>query len=195
MAALVAGGAGDAVGLVAAAVDWSGQALRVGRAMNEVMWNQPATQRNVAQLRADGCRIIEPAEGWQACRTEGIGRLAEPVVIIEAVREILAGRSAATGRSDLQQFDTAISGRGVVGMASSIARVGRRGPSVLVLGAENRALASALGLPTLNVEARTLIKRLTLIATDGTIEKVFYPVFPPHKNSDDVIAWLQASSR
>lgn len=39
----------------------------------------------------------------------------------------------------------------------------------------------------------TLIKRLTLIATDGTIEKVFYPVFPPHKNPDDVVAWLQAS--
>ena len=64
-----------------------------------------------------------------------------------------------------------------------------------VLSDENRAFASALRLPTLNVEAMTLIKRLTLIATDGTIEKVFYPVFPPHKNSDDVIAWLQASGR
>jgi len=37
----------------------------------------------------------------------------------------------------------------------------------------------------------TMIKRLTLIATDGVIRKVFYPVFPPHKNPDDVIAWLQ----
>ncbi len=97
LARLVAGRADDAVCLIAAAVDWSRQALLLAPSMNEVMWNQPATQRNVAQLRADGCRIIEPAEGWQACRTEGIGRLAEPVVIIEAVREILAARSAATG--------------------------------------------------------------------------------------------------
>jgi peroxiredoxin len=62
-----------------------------------------------------------------------------------------------------------------------------------VLSDENLAFASALRLPTLTVEAMTLIKRLTLIATDGTIEKVFYPVFPPHKNPDDVIAWLQAN--
>ena len=38
----------------------------------------------------------------------------------------------------------------------------------------------------------TLIRRLTLIATDGTIEKVFYPVFPPERNADDVMAWLRA---
>ncbi len=64
-----------------------------------------------------------------------------------------------------------------------------------VLSDENLAFASALRLPTLTVEAMTLIKRLTLIATDGTIEKVFYPVFPPHKSPDDVIAWLQESGR
>ncbi len=62
-----------------------------------------------------------------------------------------------------------------------------------VLSDESLAFASALRLPTLNVEAMTLIKRLTLIATGGTIEKVFYPVFPPHKHPGDVVAWLQAS--
>ena len=97
LAKLAHGRADDVVSLIASAVDWSRQPMLIAPSMNEVMWNQPATQRNVAQLRADGCRIIEPAEGWQACRTEGIGRLAEPVVIIEAVREILAARSAATG--------------------------------------------------------------------------------------------------
>ncbi len=95
LARLAAGRADDVVSLIAAAVDWSRQPLLLAPSMNEVMWNQPATQRNLAQLRANGCRIIEPAEGWQACRTEGIGRLAEPEVIIEAVREILAQRSDA----------------------------------------------------------------------------------------------------
>ncbi len=90
LARLAAGRADDVVSLIAAAVDRSRQPLLLAPAMNAVMWNQPATQRNLAQLRADGCRIIEPTEGWQACRTEGIGRLAEPMVIIEAVREAIS---------------------------------------------------------------------------------------------------------
>ncbi len=97
---LAAGRADEVVSLIASAIDWSRQPILLAPSMNEVMWNQPATQRNVAQLRADGCRIIEPAEGWQACRTEGIGRLAEPEVIIEAVREILASRSGARVMGD-----------------------------------------------------------------------------------------------
>jgi peroxiredoxin len=36
----------------------------------------------------------------------------------------------------------------------------------------------------------TLLKRVTLIIRDGRIEKVFYPVFPPDKNAEEVIAWL-----
>ncbi len=69
--------------------------MLVAPSMNEVMWNQPASQRNVAQLRADGCEIIEPAEGWQACRTEGIGRLAEPDTILDAVLSKLAALTRA----------------------------------------------------------------------------------------------------
>ena len=52
------------------------------------------------------------------------------------------------------------------------------------------AFARALRLPTFEVEGMILIKRLTLIIRDGRIEKVFYPVFPPDKNAEDVIAWL-----
>jgi peroxiredoxin len=37
----------------------------------------------------------------------------------------------------------------------------------------------------------TLLKRLTLIIEDGRIEKVFYPVFPPGKNAEEVLAWLR----
>jgi peroxiredoxin len=50
--------------------------------------------------------------------------------------------------------------------------------------------ARALRLPTFEVEGMTLIKRLTLILRDGRIEQVFYPVFPPDKNAEDVIEWL-----
>ena len=47
-----------------------------------------------------------------------------------------------------------------------------------------------LRLPTFEVEGKRLIKRLTLIADDGKIVKVFYPVFPPDKNAQDVLNWL-----
>jgi len=52
------------------------------------------------------------------------------------------------------------------------------------------AFTTALRLPTFAVEEMPLIKRLTLILTDGRIEKVFYPVFPPDRHADDVISWL-----
>ena len=50
--------------------------------------------------------------------------------------------------------------------------------------------AHALRLPVFEIEGMTLIKRITLILRDGFIEKVFYPVFPPDKNAEEVIAWL-----
>lgn len=50
--------------------------------------------------------------------------------------------------------------------------------------------ATQLHLPTFQVDAMTLIKRLTLIVREGRIERVFYPVFPPDKNAEQVIHWL-----
>jgi len=85
LAKLAHGRTDDVVSLIASAVDWSRQAMLIAPSMNEVMWNQPSTQRNLAQLKADGCEIIDPGEGWQACRTQGKGRLAEPEVILDAV--------------------------------------------------------------------------------------------------------------
>jgi peroxiredoxin len=57
------------------------------------------------------------------------------------------------------------------------------------------AFGRALRLPTFEVEGQTLIRRFTLIATDGAIEQVFYPVFPPDANAAEVVAWLQAHPR
>jgi len=48
----------------------------IAPAMNGKMWLHPATQRNVAQLKADGCEFIEPDTGDLACGYQGIGRLA-----------------------------------------------------------------------------------------------------------------------
>jgi peroxiredoxin len=56
-------------------------------------------------------------------------------------------------------------------------------------------LAEALRLPTFEVDGMTLYRRLTFVAEDGRIVKVFYPVFPPDRNAAEVLAWLRARER
>ena len=63
-------------------------------AMNVRMWLHPATQRNLAQLTADGVRRIGPDEGEMACGEFGPGRMAEPEAIFAAIRAALAGTAA-----------------------------------------------------------------------------------------------------
>ena len=53
-------------------------------------------------------------------------------------------------------------------------------------------LADAMGLPTFETSGLELYKRLTFVAEEGRIVKVFYPVFPPDRNAGDVLAWLEA---
>lgn len=53
-------------------------------------------------------------------------------------------------------------------------------------------LAQELRLPTFDVEGICLYKRLTLVARENRIVKVFYPVFPPDRNAAQVLAWLRA---
>jgi peroxiredoxin len=60
-----------------------------------------------------------------------------------------------------------------------------------LLSDDRLALATALNLPTFSVDGMTLIRRLTLVVQDGEIETVFYPVFPPDADADNVAAWLR----
>jgi peroxiredoxin len=55
-------------------------------------------------------------------------------------------------------------------------------------------LAGAIKLPTFAVAGMTLYKRMALVIDNGMISKVFYPVFPPDKNAEEVIDWLRAHS-
>jgi peroxiredoxin len=57
------------------------------------------------------------------------------------------------------------------------------------------ALACTLRMPTFEASGMTLYKRLTLIAAEGVVVKVFYPVFPPDRNAEDVVAWLRERAR
>lgn len=59
-----------------------------------------------------------------------------------------------------------------------------------LLSDENLKLTGAMALPTFETGGMTLLKRFTLVINGGTVEHVFYPVFPPDRSASDVIAWL-----
>ena len=61
-----------------------------------------------------------------------------------------------------------------------------------VVADPERKLGTALRLPTFEIAGLMLYKRLALIAEEGQIVKVFYPVFPPDRNAGEVLAWLEA---
>ena len=70
----------------------------VAPAMFTGMLENPATQRNIEQLRRDGFEIIEPESGRLACGAVGSGRLAEPAELISAVEEALFGSDELKGK-------------------------------------------------------------------------------------------------
>jgi peroxiredoxin len=63
-----------------------------------------------------------------------------------------------------------------------------------LLSDAGRRLQAAIGLPTFSAAGLTLYKRLTFVAHDGRIVKVFYPIFPPQQNAPDVLDWIRAAA-
>jgi peroxiredoxin len=59
-----------------------------------------------------------------------------------------------------------------------------------LLSDEALELTRAMNLPTFETSGMMLLKRFTLVIRNGTIEHVFYPVFPPDRSARDVIGWL-----
>lgn len=66
--------------------------LVLAPAMNVRMWEKPAVQRNVAQLRDDGAVLVDPEEGYLSCGARGPGRMASPETIFEVIAEVLQKR-------------------------------------------------------------------------------------------------------
>jgi len=89
LARLATGRTDDIVCLILSAVDRSKTPVVLAPAMNDAMWGQPSTQRNVATLAADGFELVGPGEGWQACRHVGTGRMGEPAEIVSALSGVL----------------------------------------------------------------------------------------------------------
>src|SRR2546423_10702258 len=129
----------------------------VAPAMNTTMLKHPATQRNLARLRADGVRIVEPDAGEMACGTIGPGRLSDPQLIVAAALEILSegGRRASdlagervliTTGATVEEIDPVrfISNRSSGRMGFALAEAARaRGADVTVVAGSTTANAPA----------------------------------------------------
>ncbi len=63
--------------------------LLVAPAMNKQMWENPATQRNIAQIKQDKITVLGPAAGEQACGEVGLGRMLEPEELIQSIEVLL----------------------------------------------------------------------------------------------------------
>ncbi|MCA0215384.1 MAG: bifunctional phosphopantothenoylcysteine decarboxylase/phosphopantothenate--cysteine ligase CoaBC [Proteobacteria bacterium] len=97
MVKLVHGGADDLLSLMCLARPVDKVPLLLAPAMNREMWAHPATQRNMAQLSADGATILGVGSGFQACGETGDGRMLEPAELLQDVvaffqPKLLAGR-------------------------------------------------------------------------------------------------------
>jgi phosphopantothenoylcysteine decarboxylase/phosphopantothenate--cysteine ligase len=132
-------------------------------AMNVRMWTHPATQRNLATLRADGVMFVGPDEGAMACGEFGSGRLAEPAAIFEAIRAALAGpadtplkgrKVLVTAGPTAEPIDPVrvltnrSSGKQGYAIAGALARLGAE----VVLVSGPTALAPPAGVSRVNVE-------------------------------------------
>ncbi len=95
MAKAANGLAGDLASTTLLATD---KPVLMAPAMNVRMWDHPATQRNLALLKADGVLFVGPDEGAMACGEYGPGRMAEPPAILEAILAALGGARPLTGR-------------------------------------------------------------------------------------------------
>ncbi len=124
--------------------------LLIAPAMNREMWMHPATQRNLAQVAADGATVLGVGNGWQACGETGDGRMLEPAQLLEDITaffhpKLLAGQHLlVTAGPTFEALDPI---RGITNHSSgkmgfAIARAAREA------GAEVTLVAGPVHLPT-----------------------------------------------
>lgn len=91
----------------------------------------------------------------------------------------------------LRDLGAALAGMSVQTVDEQCAFAARVGLGYPLISDPTRRLAAALGLPTFTASGQTFYKRLTLIARDGVVVKVFYPVLVPERNAAHVAGWLE----
>jgi phosphopantothenoylcysteine decarboxylase/phosphopantothenate--cysteine ligase len=150
MAKLLHGRADDLLSLLCLARPLAQCPLLLAPAMNREMWEHPATQRNVAQLRADGAHVMGPGHGDQACGEVGDGRMLEPDELLAEViaffqpKLLLGQRLLITAGPTFEPIDPVrgITNRSSGKMGFAIARAAAQA------GAQVTLVAGPVHLPT-----------------------------------------------
>ena len=91
---------------------------------------------------------------------------------------------------ELRALDAKVAGLSVQTLEEQVELTERLGILYPVIADPERLLGAALDLPTFEFEGVTLYRRVTLVLEQGRVAKVFYPVFPPDRNAEEVVAWL-----
>ena len=158
---LLHGGADELLSLMCLARPLDKVPLIVAPAMNREMWNNPATLRNVAQLKADGIHVLDVGQGDQACGETGDGRMLEADEILEDLEafftpKFMAGKSVlVTAGPTYEAIDPV---RGITNLSSgkmgfAIARAARMAGANVTLIAGPVSLATPRGVKRVNVRS------------------------------------------
>ena len=179
MAKLIHGKADELLSLMCLARPLQKVPLILAPAMNREMWAHPATQRNVAQLKADGSHVLDVGQGDQACGETGDGRMLEAEEIVEELRafwtpKVMAGRQVLiTAGPTYEAIDPV---RGITNLSSgkmgfAIARAAQHA------GAKVTLVAGPVSLPTprgvLRVDVRSALQMHDAVNQAATHANVF----------------------
>ena len=177
MAKVAHGLADDLLTTLALARDRTRTALLVAPAMNVEMWENPATQRNAAQLRADDVALLGPAQGAQACGETGYGRMLESAELLEDIvaffqPKVLAGkRVLLTAGPTFEPIDPV---RGITNLSSgktgfALARAARDAGADVVLVAGPTSLDTPRGVKRIDTTSAADMHKAVLGALPADV--------------------------
>ena len=175
MAKLLHGRADDLLSLMCLARPIDKVPLLLAPAMNREMWAHPATQRNVAQLHADGTHVLDVGQGDQACGEVGDGRMLEPEEILEDLiayfqPKVLQGRSVLVSAGPTYEAIDPV--RGITNLSSgkmgfAIARAAREAGAQVTLVAGPVSLATPRGVQRVNVRSAREMQEAVMAGVAG----------------------------
>jgi phosphopantothenoylcysteine decarboxylase / phosphopantothenate---cysteine ligase len=176
IAQLAQGRAGELLALLCLARPWQTCPLLLAPAMNREMWGHPATQRNLAQVTADGAVVLGPAAGDQACGEVGDGRMLEPEELLDELiayfqPKRLAGRSVlVTAGPTFEAIDPV---RGITNHSS-----GKMGFAIARAAAEAGARVTLVAGPV-HLPTPRGVRRIDVVSAQQMADAVL-PLAPEH---------------
>ena len=158
--------------------------LLIAPAMNVEMWQNPATQRNLAQIKADGINVMGPAAGDQACGETGMGRMLEPDQLLTEIiasfqKKTLVGKQVLINAGPT--FEPIDPVRGITNLSSgkmgyAIARAAWEAGAEVTLVSGPTALPPPYGVKRINVQTAQQMHDAVMACLNTHMQDVFVAV-------------------